>query len=71
MNWISLAIGLLRLLNWITTKISEEQWKQSGREEVFLAKSKEFNKRMEQVKDIVRDNEDLSPEERKKILMED
>lgn len=71
MSIIEGIVLLLRLLNSLMSYVNEEKWRESGRQEVVLDLTNKFNEKMKSVRKVISDNENLTPEERKKILMED
>lgn len=71
MSIIELIVLLLRLLNSLMSSVKEERWRESGRQEVVLDLTNKFNEQMREVRKVIADNENLTAEERRRILMED
>jgi predicted Mrr-cat superfamily restriction endonuclease len=53
MDWLGLALAILKLVNWITTQVSREQLKQDGRNELLAEQSLLILQRTERGKAIM------------------
>jgi predicted Mrr-cat superfamily restriction endonuclease len=53
MDWLGLALAILKLVNWMTTQVSREQLKQDGRNELLAEQSLLILQRTERGKAIM------------------
>ena len=61
-------MGLLKVVNWITTQISQEQWKASGYREAMLENMRQINDHISKVEEIKKDVKTKTDEELDKEL---
>lgn len=61
-------MGLLKVVNWITTQISQKQWKASGYQEAMLENIKQINEHISKVEDVKKDIKTKTDEELDKEL---
>lgn len=71
MDILSLILGLLKFVNWLTRQMDEARLRADGRRELILEQMTELNTRLGRVDTIITEGDKLTPEERKKIALED
>lgn len=62
-GWAQLALGLVQLLNWITSKIDQQDWKNAGWMEAYQDYLSKVNSQVQDMKKIAAKNEKLTDEE--------
>lgn len=67
---IQLALGFMRFVSWLTTQISQKQWKDSGYQQAMLEVMKEVSDHVAAAEQASEDAKKLTPEERRKRLKE-
>ncbi len=62
-GWAQLALGLVQLLNWVTTKVDQKDWKNQGWLEAYAAAMKLVNARVERMTKIAEVNHSITDED--------
>lgn len=70
MDWIRLALGLLKLVNWITRKIDQSQWETSGFKKAMAAELAAINASVGIAKASFDEAAKATPEDRRRSLRE-
>lgn len=60
----------MRFVSWLTTQISQKQWKDSGYQQAMLEVMKEVSDHVAAAEQASEDAKKLTPEERRKRLKE-
>jgi hypothetical protein len=68
---IQLALGFLKLANWIAAKVDQAQWKRLGYEEAMRDQLVAFKATVGVAETAALDAAKMTPEERRKLLMEE
>ena len=65
---IRLALGLLKLVNWITARIDQAEWQRLGYDKALAETLVEFNHNLGVADTAVKTANEATPKERKDIL---
>ncbi len=66
--WFQLALGLLRLVNWITTQVDRRQWEASGYAKAMAEQQAAIAKNIGLADQAYTQAEAMTEEERRKVL---
>lgn len=71
LNIIDIILAGMKLLNWLSRKVDEHQWKASGKLEVRNELLVEFNERMGRVDKVIADGQGKTRTEKEQELKDD
>jgi hypothetical protein len=68
---IQIALGLMRLVNWITGRIDQETWRKAGYKEALEEQTRILQASLEAADKAVEEAKNATPEERRGSLKDD
>lgn len=70
-NIIKLALALVRLVNWLTSRVDRREWEKSGYRKAMNEQLKEMMKNIGIADAAVKEADSATPEKRREILESD